>query len=260
MKKTLAIFEKEFKSFFYSPLAYVVIAIFTALTGVFFYLYVSNFVEAIFRDGIMAQQYRRMPQTFNVNIMLIRPFFWNIALISLFTLPLVTMRLFSEEKKQGTLELLYTTPLTSLQIILGKFFAGLALYGVLLIPTMIFQSILFIKGDPEFLPVLSGYIGLFLLGSAFISVGLFISTLTENQIIAAIGGFALSLFLWIVGWAASYAGPTFTKALKYISIINHFEDFAQGIVDTAHLAYYILFTALGIYFSLKSIESVKWRA
>ena len=259
MKKTLAIFEKEFKSFFYSPLAYVVIAIFTALTGVFFYLYLSSFVEAIFRDGMMAQQYRRMPQRFNVNIMMIRPYFWNIALITLFTLPLVTMRLFSEEKKQGTVELLYTTPLTSLQIILGKFFAGVALYGVLLIPTMIFQSILFIKGNPEFLPVLSGYIGLFLLGSAFISVGIFISTLTENQIIAAIGGFALSLFLWIVGWGVQFAGPSISGFLDYISIINHFEDFAQGIVDTAHLAYYILFICLGIYLSLKSIESVKWR-
>ena len=187
MKKTLAIFEKEFKSFFYSPLAYVVIAIFTALTGVFFYLYVSNFVEAMFRDGIMAQQYRRMPQTFNVNIMLIRPFFWNIALISLFTLPLITMRLFSEEKKQGTVELLYTTPLTSLQIIMGKFLAGLALYGVLLIPTMIFQSILFIKGDPEFLPVLSGYIGLFLLGSAFISLGLFICLMLPLNALDSVG-------------------------------------------------------------------------
>ena len=259
MKKTLAIFEKEFKSFFYSPLAYVVIAIFTALTGVFFYLYLSSFVEAIFRDGMMAQQYRRMPQRFNVNIMLIRPYFWNIALITLFTLPLVTMRLFSEEKKQGTIELLYTTPLTSLQIILGKFFAGIALYGVLLIPTMLFQSILFFKGNPEFLPVLSGYLGLFLLGSAFISVGIFISTLTENQIIAAIGGFALSLFLWIVGWGAQYAGPSLSGFLEYISIINHFEDFAQGIVDTSNLAYYILFICLGIYLSLKSIESVKWR-
>lgn len=260
MKKSLAIFEKEFKSFFYSPLAYVVIAVFTALTGIFFYLYLSNFVEASFMDAIRSQQYRQAPQKFNVNLMLIRPFFWNIALISLFTLPSITMRLFSEEKKQGTVELLYTTPLTGTQIILGKFMAGLAFYAVLLIPTMFFQSLLFIYGDPEFLPVLSGYFGLLLLGSAFISMGLFISTTTENQIIAAIGGFALSLFLWVVGWGANFAGPGLAPFLQYVSIINHFEDFAQGVVDTSHLAYYILFTFLGIYFSLKSIESVKWRA
>ena len=191
MKKTIAIFDKEFKSFFYSPMAYIVIAVFTALTGVFFYLYLSNFVEAAFMDQIRAQQYRQMPQKFNINMMLIRPYFWNIALISLFTLPAITMRLFSEEKKQGTVELLYTSPLTGLQIIMGKFFAGIAFYVVLLIPTMLFQGLLFMYGNPEFLPVISGYIGLIFLGSAFISVGLFISSTTENQIIAAIGGFDL---------------------------------------------------------------------
>jgi ABC-2 type transport system permease protein len=259
MKKTIAIFDKEFKSFFYSPMAYIVIAVFTALTGVFFYLYLSNFVEAAFMDQIRAQQYRQMPQKFNINMMLIRPYFWNIALISLFTLPAITMRLFSEEKKQGTVELLYTTPLSSMQIIMGKFFAGLAFYIVLLIPTMLFQGLLFMYGNPEFLPVISGYIGLIFLGSAFISVGLFISSTTENQIIAAIGGFALSLMLWVIGWGASYAGPTLSPVLQYISIINHFEDFAQGVIDSTHVAYYLLFTFFGLYLSLKSIESVKWR-
>lgn len=259
MKKTFAIFEKEFKSFFYSPMAYIVIGIFTALTGLFFYLYLSNFVEAAFMDQIRAQQYRQMPQKFNVNIMLIRPFFWNIALISLFTLPAISMRLYSEEKRQGTVELLYTTPISSVQIIMGKFLAGLAFYIVLLIPTMFFQSLLFVYGSPEFLPVLSGYIGLILMGAAFISIGLFISSTTENQIIAAIGGFALSLILWVIGWGASYVGPTWSPVLNYISIINHFEDFAQGVIDSAHIAYYILFTFFGLYLSLKSIESIKWR-
>ena len=259
MKKTIAIFEKELKSFFYSPMAYVVIAVFTALTGVFFYLYLSNFVETAFRAEIMAQQYRQMPQKMNVNLMLIRPYFWNIALIALFTLPAITMRLFSEEKKQGTIELLYTAPISSLQIVLGKFFAGLTFFAVLLIPTILFQSLLFVYGEPELLPVISGYIGLLFLGSAFIAMGLFISTTTENQIIAAIGGFALSLFLWIVGWGASYAGPTLAPFLEYISIINHFEDFAQGVIDSSHVTYYVLFSFVGIYMSLKSIESIKWR-
>ncbi len=259
MKKTLAIFEKEFKSFFYSPMAYIVIAVFTALTGLFFYLYLSNFVEAAFMDQIRSQQYRQMPQKFNVNMMLIRPYFWNIALISLFTLPAICMRLYSEEKKQGTIELLYTTPISTIQIIMGKYLAGMAFYIVLLLPTMFFQSLLFIYGDPEFLPVLSGYVGLLFLGSAFVSIGLFISSTTENQIIAAIGGFALSLVLWVIGWGASYVGSTMSPFLEYISIINHFEDFAQGVIDSTHVAYYLLFTFFGLYLSLKSIESVKWR-
>lgn len=260
MRATFAIFWKEFKSYFYSPIGYVILALFTALTGVFFYLYLSSFVQAIFMDMIRAQQYRMAPQKFNVNLMLIRPYFWNIALISLFTLPLITMRLYSEEKRLGTVELLYTTPITPTQIIIGKFLAGLAFYIVLLIPTMIFNGLLFIYGNPEFLSVLSGYIGLILLGSAFISVGLFISTTTENQIIAAIGGFGLSLLLWVVGWGANFAGPTLKPILNYISIINHFEDFAQGVIDTEHLAYYILFCFFGLYISVKMIESVRWRA
>lgn len=260
MKNTYAIFRKEFKSFFYSPIAYVILALFTALTGVFFYLYLSSFVQAAFMDMLRTQQYRMAPQKLNVNLMLIRPYFWNIALISLFTLPLITMRLFSEEKRTGTVELLYTTPITPLQIIMGKFMAGLGLYLVLLIPTMFFQALLFAYGNPEFAPVLSGYIGLILLGSAFISAGLFISTTTENQIIAAIGAFGLSLLLWIVGWGASFAGPAMSSVLKYISIISHFEDFAQGVLDSGHIAYYLLFSFLGIFFSLKTVESVKWRA
>ncbi len=260
MKKTWAIFIKEFKSFFYSPIAYVILAVFTALTGVFFYLYLSSFVEASLMDTIRSQQYRMAQQKLNVNLMLIRPYFWNIALISLFALPTITMRLYSEEKRLGTIELLYTTPIKPLQIILGKFFAGLALYAVLLVPTILFQTLLFAYGDPEFMPVLSGYIGLFLLGAAFISAGLFISTTTENQIIAAIGGFALSLLLWVVGWGANYAGDTLSPLLDYISIINHFEDFAQGVIDTTHIIYYLLFAAVGVYFSLKVVESVKWRA
>jgi len=218
MKKTFAVFQKELKHFFYSPIAYIVIA--------------------AFMDMIRSQQFRIPPQKFNINLQLIRPYFFNTALISLFILPLVTMRLYSEEKKSGTVELLYTTPLSISNIVIGKFLAGIAFYVVMLIPTIIFNALLFIYGDPEFGPVFSGYIGLLLLGGAFISGGLFISSLTENQIIAAIGGFGLSLLLWIIGW----------------------EDFAQGVIDTRHVAFYILFCTFGVYLTFKSVESVKWRA
>ena len=260
MKKTFAVFQKELKHFFYSPIAYIVIAAFTVITGIFFYLYLSSFVEAAFMDMIRSQQFRIPPQKFNINLQLIRPSFFNTALISLFILPLVTMRLYSEEKKSGTVELLYTTPLSISNIVIGKFLAGIAFYVVMLIPTIIFNALLFIYGDPEFGPVFSGYIGLLLLGGAFISGGLFISSLTENQIIAAIGGFGLSLLLWIIGWAANYSGPGLSDILNYLSIINHFEDFAQGVIDTRHVAFYILFCTFGVYLTFKSVESVKWRA
>lgn len=259
MKKTLAIYKKELKHFFYSPIAYIVIAAFTIIAGIFFYLYLSSFVEASFMDMIRSQQYRTPPQKFNINLQLIRPYFWNLALISLFVLPLVTMRLYSEEKKSGTVELLYTSPLTVSHIVWGKFLAGVTFYLVMLIPTVVFQLILFIYGQPELGPVLSGYLGLLLLGSAFISGGLFISSLTENQIIAAIGGFGLSLLLWVIGWAANFSGPGLANVLNYLSIINHFEDFAQGVIDSQHVIYYLLFSAFGVYLTFQSLESVRWR-
>jgi ABC-2 type transport system permease protein len=260
MKKTYAIFQKEIKHFFYSPIAYIVIAAFALITGIFFYLYLSSFVEAAFMDMVRSQQFRTAPQRFNINLQLIRPYFWNLALISLFVLPLVTMRLYSEEKKSGTVELLYTTPVSVTNIVLGKFFAGIVFYIIMLIPTILFTGLLFIYGSPELGPVLSGYLGLILLGSAFISGGLFISSLTENQIIAAIGGFGLSLLLWVIGWAANFSGPGLAGVLNYMSIINHFEDFAQGVIDSKNIFYYLLFSTMGVYLTLKSVESIKWRS
>lgn len=260
MNAFLAILNKELKSFFYSPMAYFIIAFFTAITAAFFYLNLNSFVEMSLMDQIYQQQYRMGPRTLNVNLMMIRPYFYNIVLISLFFLPLLTMRLYSEEKRSGTIELLYTTPITPIQIVLAKFFAGLAFYLVALIPTLFFIAILFSYGEPEFWPVFSGYIGLILMGSAYISLGLLISTSTEHQIIAAIGGFGLSLLLWVIGFGAGYAGQTLGEIMNYLSIINHFEDFAQGVIDTTHVVYYLLFTMTGIYFSLKMVESVKWRA
>ncbi len=260
MKKTLAIFQKELKHFFYSPIAYIVIAAFTVIAGIFFYLYLSSFVEAAFMAMIRAQQFHQPQPKFNVNLQVIRPYFWNLALISLFILPLVTMRLYSEEKRAGTVELLYTSPIQVWQLVLGKFLAGLVFYIIMLLPTVVFMALLFIYGNPEIGPVISGYIGLILLGAAFISGGLFISSMTENQIIAAVAGFGFSLFLWIIGWAANFSGPGLAGLLNYLSIINHFEDFAQGVIDTKHVFYYLLFVTLGVYFTMKSVDSVKWKA
>ncbi len=260
MRKTWAMFQKEIRHFFYSPIAYIVIALFAIITGVFFYLYLSSFVQAMIMDMIRSQQFRTAPQKFNVNLQLIRPYFWNLALISLFVLPLVTMRLYSEEKKNGTVELLYTSPLTTTHIVLGKFLAGLVFYIVMLVPTMLFMGLLFMFGNPELLPVISGYLGLILLGGAFIAGGLFISSLTENQIIAAIGGFGFALLLWVIGWAANFAGPSLANVLNYLSVINHFEDFAQGVIDSQHVAFYIIMMILGVYLTTRSVESIKWRA
>jgi ABC-2 type transport system permease protein len=261
MRKILAITKREFKSYFYSPVGYIVLGLFIIISGVFFYIYLDSFVKMCLQASFYEAQYRGMTQTtLNVNYHMIRPFIYDVALISMFILPLVTMRLFAEEKKQGTVELLFTTPVSLNEIIIGKFLAGLAYYGIMLLAPFLYVMLLYFVGNPEFGPIFSAFVGLFLMGSVILAFGLFISTLTENQIVAAAGTFALSLLLWIISWGANVAGKLLGKFFEYISVITHFEDFSQGIIDTQHIAYYILLTFLGLYLAKFSLESIKWRS
>lgn len=260
MKKILAITKREFRSYFYSPVGYIVLAFFVILTGIFYYLYLNTFVEMCLQASFYESQYRGLQQSINVNFHMIRPYLYNVAIISLFILPLVTMRLFAEEKKQGTLELLFTSPLSINEIIIGKFLAGLFYYIIMLMVPLFYILLLYFFGNPEFGPIVSAFIGLIFMGSVIISFGLFISTLTENQIVSAAGTFAISLLLWIIGWGSNYAGKILGKFFEYISVINHFEDFSQGILDTQHIAYYILLSTLGLYLAKFSLESIKWRS
>ncbi|GAB4180434.1 MAG: gliding motility-associated ABC transporter permease subunit GldF [Calditrichia bacterium] len=260
MKKMFVIAKREFKSYFYSPVGYIVLGLFVILTGIFYYLYLNTFVDMCLQASFYEQQYRGMRQTLNVNFHMIRPYIYNVAIISIFIIPLISMRLFAEEKKQGTIELLFTNPVTLNQIIIGKFMAGLFFYGILLLAPFLYILLLYFFGTPEIMPVISAFIGLFLMGSVILAFGLFISSLTENQIVAAAGAFAVSLLLWIIGWGASYSGPVLGKFFEYMSVINHFEDFAQGVLDTSHFAYYVLFTIFGLYLSRFSLDSVKWRS
>src|SRR5438477_10040083 len=152
-------------------------------------------------------------------------------------MPMVTMRTYSEEKRSGTIELLLTSPLTDFQIIMGKFLGALALYAIMLLITMVHIGILFIYGKPEWKPIVSAYLGLLLMGGCFISAGLFISSLTKNQIVAFMATFAAFLFLWVINWIGSFSGPTIDKLTTYLSIVDHFDDFGKGVIDTTHIVY-----------------------
>jgi len=259
VKNYLAILERELKSYFVSPMAYIVIALFVLISGIFFYVIVSNFVEYSFRVMMQAQYYRMAPPKLNVNLMAIRPMLHNMSVFALFWLPLLTMRLFAEEKKMGTIELIYTSPLTSLQIILGKFSASLVVFAAMLILTFVYQVILFFYGNPELNPILAGYLGLFLLGATYLAFGVFFSSLTDNQIIAAVTTFAIILCFWALGWLSDFVGPGLKTILSSISVIEHFNDFSKGIIDTKHIIYYLSFIFFGIFLTHLSLESNKWR-
>jgi len=172
---------------------------------------------------------------------------------------MVTMRTYSEEKRSGTIELLLTSPLSDFQIIMGKFLGAMALYLVMLAVSLIHIAILFIYGHPEWKPILTAYLGLVLLGGCFISLGLFISSLTKNQIVAGIVTFAVFLFLWIITWIGSFSGPTVDKLTTYLSIIDHLDDFGKGVIDTTHVIYYLSFMTFGLFLTAKSVDSERWR-
>lgn len=254
MSNVIAIFKRDTRGYFSSPIAYVVIGLFLIITGIFFYLMLSSFLQYSY-----AVMMRRQQLPVNVNQLMVRPFLLNVSVISLFLIPIITMRSFSEEKKSGTMELLLTSPLTNWQIIIGKFLATYLLYFVMITVTFLFMALLFIWGNPEFMPILLGYIGLLLMGASLIGLGNFISSLTENQIVAAVGTFASTMFLWVVGFAGDFAGKILGQIVGYLSIVEHFDDFSKGVFDTSHLVYYLSMTLLMLFLTYQSIESSKWR-
>jgi len=180
-------------------------------------------------------------------------------MIMLLMVPLLTMRLFSEEKKSGTIELLLTYPVTDMEVILGKFFACLTVFLLMLLLTATYPVLLFVFGEPEVGPVLTGYVGLVLMGAAFISLGIFTSSLTENQIIAATLSFGILFLFFMMGYSISLMGPILGNLMIYISLIGHLEGFAKGVIDTMDIIYYAVFITLFIFLTLRVLESKKWR-
>jgi ABC-2 type transport system permease protein len=252
VRNVRAIAGKEMRSYFASPIAYVIIGLFALLFSRFFFAYLMVFVQR--SSGMMGGGGAN-----NINQEMIRYVLMNSAVIILFIMPMITMRTYSEEKRSGTIELLLTSPLTDLEIILGKFLGAMGLYCAMLAVTVLYMAILFIYGNPEWRPVVAGYLGLVLLGGCFISVGLLISSLTKNQIVAGIITFAVFLMLWIINWSADQSGPTMRAVLNHLSIIDHFDDFARGIIDTKHVVYYLSFITFGLFLTAKSVDSERWR-
>lgn len=259
MRNFLAILERELKSYFFSPVAYVVLGFFVLATGVAFYTIVSWFNNYSMQAMMMAQQYRQMPPALNVNQMVVRPLFGNIAIIALLVVPGLTMRLLAEEKRQGTMELLATSPITNWQITLGKFTAAWLYYATMLLATGFFVALLFLYGNPEFLPILSGYLGLLLLGGCFIALGLLFSAFTENQIVALASAFFVNLIFVFLGWLGNFAGATTSKVLAALSPLDHLEDFSKGVIDSTHTIFYLSFIFGGLFLTFVAVESSRWR-
>jgi ABC-2 type transport system permease protein len=154
---------------------------------------------------------------------------------------------------------LMTSPITDYQIVMGKFLGALSLYGAMLGITLIHIGVLFAYGSPEWKPILTGYLGLLLLGGCFVSVGLFFSSLTKNQIVAGMFTFAVLLLLWVIDWVGGFAGPSLEKLTSYLSLTGHVEDFLRGVIDTQHVVYYLSFIIFGLFLTAKAVDSERWR-
>jgi ABC-2 type transport system permease protein len=259
VRKTWAIFEREIKSYFVSPIAYVVISLFIAVAGIFFYLILSSFVQRSFEMDMYARQWQQMSPPMNLHEWVTRPFFGNIATIALMILPLITMKLYAEEKKTGTIELLQTSPITNVQTLIGKYAASVALYIVMLMITFVYMLFLFAYGNPEINQIVSGYLGIFLIGSSYLAIGLLFSTLTDNQIVAAVSTIAVILVFWAIGWISNFLDPGVGKILSQFSLIDHLDDFEKGVIDTKNIVFYLSFIFMSLFLSYTSIESARWR-
>lgn len=250
MRSLYAVYRKEMGHYFVSPIAYVVVAMFLFVSAYFFNLYVREIVEQSFG----------MPADFDAPAQVLRAFLGLLALLSLFLMPMVTMGLFAEERKRGTMELLMTSPVTELQIVLGKFFASLTLFALMLLPTASWLAYMYMRSEPTppWRMMLAGYAGALLLGGALLSLGSFISSLTENQLIAAVLTFASFLIIWVLDMgrdASSMLGSLFA----YLSVVRHYDDFTRGVVDTTSLVYYLSFIVLFLFLTVRSVDSMRWR-
>jgi ABC-2 type transport system permease protein len=255
VRNVWTICRRELYSYFVSPIAWVLLAIFAFLSGAFTYIITASFVRASMEGQMTGQSF-----PMNVNEQVIRPLFSNVAVIGLFLIPLISMRLFAEEKRQGTIELLVTSPVHDLEIVLGKWLSAVIMYSALLLVLLFDYSFLFIYGQPDWKPVVTGFLGVLLFGACLLALGTFISTTTRNQIVAGAVGFALALLLWILDWTTSFGNSPTVQVMSYLSILSHLDSFARGVIDSKDVIYYLSMIFLGLFLTTRSLESLRWRA
>jgi ABC-2 type transport system permease protein len=245
----VALFKKELRSYFVSPLFYVVAAVFFCLCGFFFYTQLIYYVEYGFGFNILG----------NFWIAYLAGAPYSVSMVLLLVMPLLTMRLLAEERKLGTIELLLTYPLRDGVILGAKYAACAVVVLILLLGTLIYPVYLHFLQPMPWLPLVSGYVGLLLLGLSFVACGLFVSALTESQVIAAIGSLGALLLFWMLTWNEAATSPPLLRALAQVSMFDHFETFARGVIDVSDLAYFVFFITAFNFLTMRVLESRKWR-
>jgi ABC-2 type transport system permease protein len=235
VRNTLAIAGKEFKSYLTSPMAYVVTGIFLAATGFFFGTSTSTYSETSINGFLQAG-----------------------AILILLFAPLLTMRLLAEERKLGTIELLLTAPIRDSEVIMGKYLGSLYIMTAMLALTLYYPLLLIIFGDPDIGPIFTGYLGLLLIGYTALAIGIFASSLTSNQIVAAVVAIGILLALYFIGYGATFLPKALGDLIGYFSLSHYFPDFMGGVIDTRGIIYYLSITVLFIFLAIRSLENSRW--
>jgi ABC-2 type transport system permease protein len=255
MRNIWIICRRELNSYFASPIAWLLLTMYSVIFGYFFWNIVSYFIQNSMEMQMMGQAAGA-----NINEQIIRPLLANNAFLEIIFIPLITMRLFAEEKRNGTIELLATSPVRDVEIILGKWLAALLLYVWLLIYSGLSFAFLFRYGHPDIKTMAVAYLGLVLQGAALLAIGTFLSTLTRNQIIAGVSTFGACLLLWVFAWATSYNSAAWATVMSYISVLTHSESFGRGVLELKDCVYYVSVIFLGLFLTTRSMESLRWRS
>ncbi len=257
MSNAWAIASKELRSYFLSPIAYVVLAGFLLIMGFMFWNMLAQFSRFVAIYSSM--QRPDLLEQLNLNDMVMTPLLGNMVVVFILVMPLLTMRLFAEERANGTDELLLTSPVSTLEIAIGKFWGATLFLLILLALAFVYPAVLLFYGDPEVPRILTGYLALFLVGTGAIALGLFTSTLTDSQIVAGVLAGGLLLMLLLISWPADAVGEPMGAVLRYLSIVDHSNDLMRGLVKLEDLLYYVSVTTIGLFLSQRSLESLRWR-
>jgi ABC-2 type transport system permease protein len=260
MKGLYAVYRKELSHYFVSPIAYIVVGIFLFLTGFFFTRVLAYFIERSFEMGMQSMQFGG-GANMDVPSLTLRNFFGVLSSILLFLTPMLTMGVYAEERKRGTIELLMTSPITDAQIVLGKFFASLTLLVIMLAPTAAYSVFMFMHSEPRppWKILLCAYLGVLLLGSVLLALGSLFSSLTENQLIAAVLTFGAFLILWVIDFGSRNTSSGIGAVIQYLSVVKHYDDFTRGVLDTSNVVFYLSFIVLAIFLTIRSLDSMRWR-
>jgi ABC-2 type transport system permease protein len=256
VKKIAAIYRRELSYYFQSPVAYAVITVFLLLCGYSFY----NLLGYFNLTSIQVMQNPLQARALSLTASVLAPLFANMSSLLLLILPLLTMRLFAEERRSGSAELLFTYPVTDWHVILGKFGSAVTVLVVMLAMTLPYPALLYYFASPEPGPIFSGYLGLFLMGVSFVAMGTFFSALGDSQLVAGAFTFGCGLLFLMIGWITPFVPATAAAVLDELSVVRHLEGFARGVIDTNDLVYYANLSAFFLFMCARVLDSARWRS